>query len=119
MSRVGTVNFSEQVDGDTFLVKEFRFWQELDVTPLDLTDVTVRAQIRKGSYLGKLVKTATVGDGITWINQSEGKFQLGGFNIDWGGAGDYYYDVEFLYNTSSITRTYVRGKIEVIKQATR
>lgn len=118
MARVATVNFLEQVDKDTFTAKEFRFFQADGTTPLDLSDVTPKIQIRKSDWNGRLVKTATVGDGITWVNQSEGKFQLGGFESDWGGAGDYYYDVQFTYTTSGIVRTYVRGKIVVIDDAT-
>lgn len=118
MSRVATVNFKEQVNGDTFLVKEFRFWTEQDVTALDLSDATARIQIRKDNENGRLYKTAISGDGITWVNQAEGKFQFGGFDIDWGGAGDYYYDVQMAYTTSGITRTYVKGIITVIEDTT-
>lgn len=118
MSRVGRVDFDEQVHNDTFTAKEFRFFQADGTTPLDLTDVVPRAQIRKGSANGKLVRTATVGDGIVWVNQSEGKFQLGGFRMTWPSAGEYYYDIQFTYSTSGIVRTYVQGIINVINDVT-
>ena len=118
MSRVATVNIKEQVNGDTFLVKEFRFWTVALVTPLDLSDATVKIQIRKDNENGRLHKTAVSGDGITWLNQSEGTFQFGGFDINWSGAGDYYYDIQMTYATSGITRTYVKGVITVIEDTT-
>lgn len=118
MARVATVNFYEQVDGDTFINKEFRFFDADGTTPLDLTDVTPRMQIRKDSAQGRLYRTLTVGDGITWVNQATGKFQIGGFDIDWGGAGDYYYDIQFNYATSGYTRTYIKGVIGVIDDTT-
>ena len=117
-NRVATVNFNEQVDGDTFTVKAFNFFAADGTTPLDLSDVTPRIQIRKKSPQGKLVKTATVGDGITWVDQSQGQFQFGGFAIDWGGADEYHYDIQFTYTTSGIVRTYVKGIIYVIDDVT-
>ena len=116
--RVATVNFSQRVHNDTWIPTEFRYWTVLDITPLDLTDVTPKIQIRQGGFNGKLVKTATVGDGITWVNQSEGKFQFGGFVMSWPKAGDYYYDIQFTYGTSGYIRTFVRGKITLIDDST-
>lgn len=117
MARIATVDFAQEIDGDTFGTKEFNFFNSDGITPLDLDDATVKVQIRKGSPQGKLVKTAISGDGITWVNQTQGEFQLGGFIITWG-AGDYYYDVQMTYTTSGIVRTYVKGKIEVINDVT-
>ena len=119
MARVAQVNFEQEIDGDTFGTKRFNFFSTDGVTELDLSDATAKVQIRKGGYAGKLVQTATSGDGLTWIDQSLGQFTLGGFVVDWGGADTYYYDVQMTYATSSIIRTYVRGEIEVIKQSTR
>lgn len=119
MSRVGTVNFTEQVDGDTFLTKNINFFQADGVTPLDLSDATPKVQIRRDSYNGKLMKTATIGDGLTWVLQSSGTLQFGGIDtVGWDGAGDYYYDLQLTYATSGIVRTYLRGKIVLIDDAT-
>ena len=117
MSRFATVDFTNQIDGDTFLTKQLNFF-ESDGTPLDLSDATPRMQIRKGSEQGKLVKTATVGDGITWTSQGQGRLTFGNFPINWDGAGDYYYDIQFTYATTGIIRTYVRGIIKVIDEVT-
>lgn len=118
MARVADVNFPEQVDGDTFLTKRFNFFDSDGTTALDLTDVTPRAQIRKKSAQGKLVKTATVGDGLSWNNQASGQLDFGGFDITWGGAGEYYYDIQFTYTTSGNIRTYIKGIITVIDDVT-
>src|SRR5210317_700587 len=117
-NRVATVNFTEWVDGDTFTARRFNFFQSDGTTALDLSDAVPRVQIRKGSYTGKLMKTATIGDGLTWVSQANGQLELGGFRLSWDGAGDYYYDVQMTYATSGIVRTYVRGKISLIAQST-
>ena len=117
--KVATINFEKEIDGDTFRTKRFNFFAADGVTEMDLTDATVKVQIRKGGYAGKLVQTAVSGDGITWVSQLLGQFTLGGFVVSWGGADTYYYDVQMTYASSSIIRTYVRGEIEVIKQSTR
>jgi len=117
-NRVATVNFTEWVDGDTFTARRFNFFQSDGTTALDLSDAVPRVQIRKGSYTGKLMKTATIGDGLTWVSQADGELEVGGFVLDWEGAGDYYYDLQLTYTTSGIIRTYVRGKISLMPQAT-
>ena len=117
MSRFVTVNFYDQKDGDTFLLKEFNMF-ESDGTPLDMSDATPRMQIRKATANGKLVKTATVGDGITWSSQGQGRMTFGNFPINWGGAGDYYYDIQFTFATTGIVRTYIAGIIRVIDDVT-
>ena len=110
-------NFSNQIDGDTFTLKELNFF-EADGTPLDLSDVTPKMMIRKGSWNGKLVKTATLGDGLTWNDQGKGQLRFGNIPISWGGVDNYYYDIQFTYATSGIVRTYLRGIIKVIEQVT-
>lgn len=117
-SRVGTVNFPKQVHNDTFTSSQFNFFESDGETGLDLSDVTPKVQIRMGSYNGKLVKTCTIGDGLSWVDQNNGQLQMGGFVMSWPKAGDYYYDIQFTYATSGIIRTYIRGKIEVIDDAT-
>lgn len=117
-NRVATVNFSMHVHNDTFTQRRFNFFAADGTTELDLTDVTPRIQVRKGSYNGKLVVTSTVGDGIEWVDQSLGQFTWGGFRLAFDSAGKYYYDIQFTYATSGIVRTYVRGEIEVIDDAT-
>jgi len=119
MYRVGTVDFTEQVDGDTFLTKEINFFASDGTTPLDLSDATPKVQIRRGSYNGKLMKTAVIGDGLTWADQSQGELQFGNLaTVGWDGAGDYYYDLQLTYATSGIVRTYLRGKIVLIDDST-
>lgn len=119
MSRVGTVNFTEQVDGDTFLTKSINFFAADGTTPLDLTDATPKVQIRRDSYNGKLMVTATIGDGLTWVSQAAGTLQFGPIaTAGWDGAGDYYYDLQLTYASSAIVRTYIRGKIVLIDDAT-
>ena len=118
-NRIETINFLEEIDGDTFGTKRFNFFESDGTTELDLSDATIKVQIRKDSYTGRLVQTAVSGDGVTWVDQSLGQFTLGGCVVDWGGSGDYYYDIQLTYGTSGIIRTYLRGNIKVIDQSTR
>lgn len=117
-NRVATVNFTMHVHNDTFTARRFNFFAADGTTELDLSDVTPRIQVRKDSYNGRLVLTSTVGDGITWVDQSLGQFTWGGFVLSWPSAGKYYYDIQFTYATSGVVRTYVRGCIELIDDAT-
>jgi len=118
MGRLARVNFTDIIHNDTFPTKQFNFFAADGTTPLDLSDCTVRIQIRYKSKNGKLVRTAISGDGITWTDQANGQFELGGFIADWQGAGEYWYDVQMTYATSGIIRTYVQGKITVIDDVT-
>lgn len=117
-NRVAEVNFTDFVDGDTFTTRSINFFAADGTTPLDLSDATPKVMIRKKDWNGKLVRTCVIGDGLTWVDQSLGQLQFGNISIDWGGADTYYYDVQLTYATSGIVRTYLRGRIEVIKQVT-
>ena len=114
-----TANWDHKVvDNDTFRPKTVEFYSNDTKAPIDLTDATPRIQIRKGSYDGKLIRTCVVGDGITWVSQSDGQFTFGGFVASWEGPGDYYYDIQLTYATSGYIWTPVQGKITVIADAT-
>ena len=106
------------VDNDTFKVKTVEFYDQDTKAPIDLSDATVRMQVRKGGYDGKLMQTLIVGDGIEWVSQSDGQFTIFGFVVDWEGPGDYYYDIQLTYATSGIIWTPIRGKITVVADAT-
>lgn len=112
------INFTDQIDGDTLIPKSFRFFHSDGQTPLDLSDVTPTIQIRRSNWKGKVVKSCVIGDGIDWVNRSLGQLNFGGFLVDWGGAGDYFYDIQFNYESSGYVKTYIRGKINVIDDVT-
>ena len=118
MSRVATVNLSERVHNDTFDTKRINFFESDGTTPLDLSDATPEIKIRQDTYNGRLVKTCTIGDGLAWNSQALGQLDWGDFLMSWPKAGDYYYDVQLTYATTSRVRTYIRGKITVIDDAT-
>lgn len=118
---VGNFNWSPQVDGDTLELTDVNFFDNLDAV-VDMTTVTnVDMKIRKGSEKGKLVDTLAIGTGIKWIDQAQGQIRIGDtddlIQINWSGAADYYYDIQFTYSTG-IIRTYLKGKIPVIKDST-
>lgn len=111
----GIANFIAQVDGDTIESTDFRFFDNNDVA-IDLSDVTPKLTIRRGSERGKIVKECEIGTGLSWVDQTLGQLRLSNFLITWG-HGTYYYDLEFTYD-SGIIKTYVKGKIPVTKQST-
>lgn len=121
-SLVGGFNWSAQVDGDTLELTDINFLDNLDVA-IDMTTVSsVDMKVRKGSEKGKLIATLSIGAGIKWIDQSQGQIRISDTDDliqigDWAGAGDYYYDIQFTYSTG-IVRTYLKGKIPVIKDTT-
>jgi hypothetical protein len=117
-TRVGVVNFVDNVHGDTFTTRNINFFEADGTTPLDLSSTTPRIEVRRGSWTGKLMETSTIGDGLTWADQSSGQLQWGGFDIDWGSSGDFYYDLQITYTATSIVRTYLRGKVVVIDEVT-
>lgn len=118
MARVATVNLTDRVHNDTFDTKRINFFQSDGTTPLDLSNTTPKIDIRLGSYNGKLAKSCTIGDGLSWNDQANGQLDWGGFDMDWSKAGDYYYDIQITYTATSRVRTYVRGKITLIDDAT-
>jgi len=118
MARFGTVNYLQQINNDTFTDKAINFFAADGTTPLDLTDATPKVVIRKGGYNGRIVETCTVSNGLTWTSQVLGQLVFGGFDLDWGSTGDFYYDLQLTYATSGITRTYIRGKIQILEDST-
>lgn len=117
-NKYAEINFTGQINGDTLMPKRFKFFEADGTTPLSLTGVTPKIQVRRGNWRGQIVQTATVGNGITWANQAGGQFDFGGFVVSWGGAGDYFYDIQFSYASTGYVRTYIRGKINVIEDVT-
>ena len=119
---VGDFNWSTQVDGDTLELTDINFYDS-DNLPIDMSTVSsVDMKVRKGSEKGKLVDTLAIGTGIKWVSQATGKLRISDTDDlvqigDWTGAGDYYYDIQFTYSTG-IIRTYLKGKIPVIKDST-
>ena len=117
-NKYAEINFTSQIDGDTFTPKRFKFFEADGTTALNLSEVTPKIQVRKGNWRGKLVHTAVVGDGIEWVDQSGGQFDFGGFIMNWGGAGDYFFDIQFTYTTTGFVKTYIRGRINIIDDVT-
>lgn len=118
MARVAEVNFTDHRLNDTFTTRSVNFFASDGTTPLDLSDATPRIQVRRDGPKGKLMDTLTVGDGITWVDQSLGQMQFGGFVLNYSKPGNYYYDIQLTYATSGIIRTYVEGYIEVLNDTT-
>lgn len=134
MQRAGQFNFNRQVAGDHFEVTIFEFHTALvDVDgneildadgnpqegdPIDMTGATARIQFRRNDPNGKLVKTlTTANNSLVWLNAANGVLQLNTFVIDWG-EGEYFWNLE-ITSGSGIVLTYVIGKCQIVKDATK
>lgn len=113
-----TYNIPDQYNGDSFDQLTINFFTtSADVgNEIDLTNATPKMQIRRNSERGELVKTLTIGDGLEWIDQTDGEIRTSEFIIDWG-SGLFYYDFQLTY-TGGAVKTYIRGKIQVIEDVT-
>ena len=68
---------------------------------------------RRGNKRGKVVKSLTVGSGITLTDASNGVLTIDAFNMDFA-PDTYYYDIE-VTDSSAVIKTYVEGTIVVMQ----
>lgn len=109
---------SAQYKGDSFERHDFDFWTQ-DTDPgseIDMTGYTPKMQMRAEDPNGRLYKTLTIGDGLEWDDQANGKMYLSPFLITFP-AGDYWYDIQMTHPDASVL-TYVRGEFKVIEDVT-
>lgn len=114
-------NFLDHYRGNTFDGAEFTLSNAVDDnilndTPINLTACLIKIQFKKDSPTGNLVKEINVGSGITITNAINGIFLINPFKLDWD-AGVYCYDIEVTFS-NSVSKTYVKGKINVIQDTT-
>lgn len=78
----------------------------VDGLPKNLTNTVITAAIRYGSDTGKIVKTLTIGSGITITDAVAGKFVWDELQADFE-PGTYHYDIRFTDGAKS--KIYVGG----------
>ena len=109
-------NIPDHYKGDTFDALEFTILDDDGLTPIDLTDATIKSQFRRKSKSGKLTKELNVADGITVTDALNGVIELDAFILDWD-ANTYYYDIKFTFIDGKVV-TYRYGIIKMIQNIT-
>lgn len=105
-----TYNLKEQLRGDTF--PGVSFTVSVNGSPKNLTNTEIKIEFRFKVKRGKLIKTLTVGSGITKLDAVNGVFCIDSFVVDFE-EGVYYYDIQF--KDGAVIKTYIGG-IWVIDQ---
>ncbi len=109
MANIGTYNLADHHKGDTWNGVQFTILS--NGSAVDLTSATVRVMFRRESKTGKVVKSLTVGSGVTLTDASNGVLTIDAFTLDWS-PNTYFYDVEVTLSGGTI-RTYVEGYIKI------
>lgn len=109
-----SLNF-QHIKSDTFEAVNFEI--NVDTIPVDLTDTTIRMQLRKeyGGVVG-LSLTSVANAGITITDAVNGLFKINQqiINIP---AFNYIYDIEFDFD--GIVKTYISGNFLILNDVTR
>ena len=109
-----SLNF-QHIKSDTFEAVNFEI--NVDTIPVDLTDTTIRMQLRKeyGGVVG-LSLTSVANAGITITDAVNGLFIINQqiINIP---AFNYIYDIEFDFD--GIVKTYISGNFLILNDVTR
>jgi hypothetical protein len=109
-----SLNF-QHIKSDTFEAVNFEI--NVDTIPVDLTDTTIRMQLRKeyGGVVG-LSLTSVASAGITITDAVNGLFRINQqiINIP---AFNYIYDIEFDFD--GIVKTYISGNFLILNDVTR
>jgi hypothetical protein len=109
-----SLNF-QHIKSDTFEAVNFEI--NVDTIPVDLTDTTIRMQLRKeyGGVVG-LSLTSVASAGITITDAVNGLFCINQqiINIP---AFNYIYDIEFDFD--GIVKTYISGNFLILNDVTR
>lgn len=115
---VAKFNMSDQYKGDSFERHDFDFWVTAATSgnEIDMTGYVPKMQMRYDNAAGRLVKTLTIGDGLEWDDEANGKMYLSPFLITFA-AGKYVYDIQMTHPDGSVL-TYVRGEFNVIDDVT-
>lgn len=88
------INIPNHVQGNTFDGWQFNAKNE-DLTPCDMTSVTDLSMVfNYGSTTGTISATFTIGSGLEWVSQSEGKFKISKQIINWS-VGKHFLSCSF------------------------
>lgn len=104
-------NLKDQRVNDSFRGVRFRIKRQIDGQPVDLSSATGITAKFKGGYDNKVLKTLTLGSGITMNDSLGGDFSLDPFIITMPN-GVYKYDVQIDF-PGNIKTTYIEGTVDI------
>lgn len=111
-----TYNFPDHYKGDTFNGMQFTLKDTVSEDAIDLTDVLIYIQFRRGSKIGQIVKDLSIGQGITLTDAINGIFRIDPFINNWA-VSIYFYDVQMKF-ANEVIRTYVTGTQNLVQDVT-
>jgi len=106
-----TYNLKDQRVNDSFRGVRFRIKRQIDGQPVDLSSATGITAKFKGGFDNKVLKTLTLGSGITMNDSLGGDFSLDPFIITMPN-GLYKYDVQIDF-PGGIRTTYIEGTVDI------
>lgn len=104
-----TYNLQDQRVNDSFRGARFRLKRQIDGQPVDLSSAIQITAKFKGGYDNKVLKTLTLGNGVTLNDALGGDFSLDPFLITIP-SGNYKYDVQIDF-PNNIRTTYIVGTV--------
>lgn len=108
---VFTHNFTDEIQGDTFLGCSFTI--VVNDTPLDLSNCQISAVFETSARNGKIVLTTNNND-IQITDALNGVFHINAFSLKDKPMGTYKYDITITFPDNKV-RTYVQGVLDVSK----
>ena len=108
-----TYKIPNQLHGDTFDGAQFEV--KINNVAKNLTSTAIKIDFKKKKKTGELVKTISVGSGITKVDAANGIFKIDPFVADMP-IGIYYYDIQF--TDGAVIKTYIEGTWEITQDTT-
>lgn len=109
---IQNLDLDNYIVGDTFGKIKFKLFLVDPVEPIIIKDASIKIRFTYNNRYGKLVKTLTVGNGITITDYINGEFEIDEINSFLSSFGNYYYNVEITYATGQIV-TVLEGALIV------
>ena len=111
-----TYNLPEILRGDTFQSRDVLIKNQTTNTPVDLTGYAIKCEFRKEIKTGTLVKTLSLGSGLTLTDAVNGIFTIDDFVVEFE-VGIYWYDFQ-MTSPSEIITTMFGGYMPVLQDVT-
>ena len=116
MATIVRKNLNDRIKNDTFDSVKFTI-QDGNSVAIDLTGSAIASKFRYRCKTGAVVKTLSIGSGITLTTPLSGIFHIDKFTPITFEVGEYYYDIEITLASGDI-KTYVWGTFDVLQDVT-
>ena len=116
MATIVRKDLRDRIKNDTFSSVKFTI-QDGNAVAIDLTGVAIAIKFRYRCKTGSVVKTLSIGSGITLTTPLSGIFHIDEYTPIVMEVGKYYYDVEITFTDGTI-KTYVWGTFNVLQDIT-